>query len=136
LTGKLTYPSVSMDRLYVIDDTGHLVPAQIPPTRVMVGGVGCGYVLKRKVPTAITLNGPVIGGGWWIAMSYAAPAPFRATIGLGADSVPIRLPAGDHTAYFRADGSYSALLVDNSPRGAHTCVTSLTLGVPSAQATP
>ena len=136
MTGKLTYPSVSMDRLYVIDDAGRLAPAQIPPTRVMVGGVGCGYILKRNVATAITLNGPVIGGGWWIAMSYAAPKPFRATIGLGTDTFPISFPAGFHTAYFRADGSYSAVLVDNSPPGAHTCITSVTLGVPSAQATP
>jgi hypothetical protein len=133
MDGKVVYPTTSLDRLFVIDDSGRLVPAEIPRTRVMVGGTGCGYVLKKHVPTAITLNGPVIGGGWWIKLTYGAPKPFDATIGLGANSFHLDFPAGDHTVYFRANGHYSAVLMDNSPRGAHTCITSLSLGAPTAQ---
>jgi hypothetical protein len=136
MDGDISYPTTSVDRLFVIDDTGRLVQAQIPRTRFMVGETGCGYVLKRRVPTAITLNGPVIGGGWWIKMTYGAPKAFGAKVGLGSSSFHMDFPAGDHTVYFRANGSYSAVLMDNSPQGAHACITSLTLGQPTAQAAP
>jgi hypothetical protein len=136
MDGKVTYPTHSLDRLYVIDGLGQLTPAVIPRTRFMVGGSGCGYVLKRRIPTAITLNGPVIGGGWWIQMTYGAPKPFKVTLGYGSESLPLELPAGDHTVYFQAGGRFSSVLVDNSPAGARACITSLSLGQPSAQLTP
>jgi hypothetical protein len=133
---ELTYPDQSIDRLFVVDGIGRVVPAQIPRTRYMVGASNCGYVLKRAVPTTIPLNGPVIGGGWWIKMTYGAPQAFDAMIGMGDQQTPMHFPAGDHTAYFRADGSYSTVVVDNTPSGARTCITSLSLGEPSAQPSP
>jgi hypothetical protein len=136
MDGKMTYPGQSVDRLYVIDGIGRVVPAQIPQTRFLVGGTGCGYVLKKHIPTALPLNGPVIGGGWWIKMTYAAPKDFVATIGMGSQQTRMNLPAGVHSAYFRANGSYSSVLMDNSPSGNHACVTSLVLGQPLATASP
>jgi hypothetical protein len=135
LDGRVTYPDRSIDALYVLDDSGRVVPAQIPPTRAMVGGAGCGYVLRRTA-TSIPLNGPVIGGGWWIRMTYGAPRAFRARIALDDRSFTMRLPRGDHTAYFRADGPFSSVLVDNDRAGRGACVTSLALGAPSAQPGP
>jgi len=121
------YPEQSVDRLYVLDDQGRVTPAVVPPARAMVGGQGCGYVL-RKTPTTIPLNGPVVGGGWWIRMEYGAPEPFRVEVGLGDTTRELKLPAGPHTAYFRADGSYDSveLTPEGNARGA--CVTSLVLG--------
>ena len=121
------YPEQSVDRLYVLDDQGRVTPAVVPPARAMVGGQGCGYVL-RKAPTTIPLNGPVVGGGWWIRMEYGAPEPFRVEVGLGDTTRELKLPAGPHTAYFRADGSYDSveLTPEGNARGA--CVTSLVLG--------
>ena len=128
----LVFPDQSLDRLFVLDGIGRVTPAQIPRTRFMVGGSGCGYVLKKQVPTTIPLNGPVIGGGWWIQMAYDAPRTFDATIGLGDQHSTMHLPAGQHTAYFRADGQYSSVVLDNASAGAKTCITSLALGLPSA----
>jgi hypothetical protein len=93
----------------------------------MVGGEGCGYVLRRT-PTTIPLDGPVIGGGWWIRMAYGAPKPFWVDIGFGDTTRRMRLPAGDHTAYFQADGSYDSLELANDPAGRGACVTQLVLG--------
>jgi hypothetical protein len=135
LGGRLAYPDHSIDALYLLDDIGRVTPAQIPQTRVMAPGTGCGYILGRS-PTRIPLNGPVIGGGWWIRMTYGAPRAFDARIGLGDRSFTMRLPRGDHTAFFRADGSYSSVLLDNDPSGRHTCVTGLDLGAPTAQPSP
>lgn len=135
LHGLTRYPRSSVDHLFVLDDTGRVTPAVIPAARTMVGGSGCGYVLGRS-PTTIPLDGPVIGGGWWISMEYAAPHAFEARIGLGDTTRRMRLPAGDHTAYFQADGSYSSVVVDNGPQGRHACVTRLVLGAPAAAPVP
>ena len=121
------YPDQSIDRLFVLDDQGRVTPAAVPPARSMVGGEGCGYVLRRT-PTTIPLDGPVVGGGWWIRMDYGAPRPFRVRIGLGDTTRRMRLPAGAHTAYFQADGSYDSVVLANSPRGKGACVTQLVLG--------
>jgi len=121
------YPDQSIDRLFVLDGQGRVTPAIVPPARSMVGGEGCGYVLHRA-PTTIPLDGPVVGGGWWIRMDYGAPRPFRVRIGLGDTSERMRLPAGAHTAYFKADGSYDSVVLANSPRGRGACVTQLVLG--------
>jgi hypothetical protein len=126
------YPTTSVDRLYAVQDSGLLTPAIVLSARTMVGGEGCGYVLHRA-PTTIPLDGPVIGGGWWIRMEYGAPRAFRVRIGLGDTTTTMRLPAGDHTAYFRADGSYDSVVLAHSARGRDTCVTHLVLGNAVAQ---
>jgi hypothetical protein len=132
LDDKLSYPDQSIDALYVLDDIGRVSPAQIPQTRTMVGGKGCGFVLTRQA-TDIPLNGPVIGGGWWIRMDYGAPRAFTARIGLDDRSFTMDLPGGDHSAYFRADGPFSSVVVDNDAAGRGACVTALVLGAPTAQ---
>jgi hypothetical protein len=84
----------------------------------------------HRAATSIALNGPVIGGGWWIRMEYASPRGFRAHIGLGDTREQMWLPAGDHTAYFQADGRYDSVDLSYGARGRGTCVTQLTLGAP------
>ncbi len=132
LADQMTFPETAVDDLFVLDDTGTVRPVTIPPARTMIGGTGCGYILGHS-PTTIPLDGPVIGGGWWIAMDYAAPEPFSVRIGLGTSSTTMELPAGMHTAYFRADGSFSEVTLDNSAPGTGACVTKLVLGDPGAQ---
>ena len=97
----------------------------------MVGGQGCGYVLGTS-PTRIPLDGPVVGGGWWIRLAYASPAAFDVRIGLGETTHTMQLPEGAHTAFFKADGNYDSILLDNGDSGAGACVTELVLGAPSA----
>ena len=130
LANRTTYPTHAVDTLYMFNDQGQLSLASIPQRRVMLPGQGCGYILKKK-PTTIPLDGPVIGGGWWIRLTYGSPRDFDATVTLGKTSRTMRFPAGLHTMYFQADGSYSSVVVDNDRRARSACVTSLALGVPT-----
>jgi hypothetical protein len=125
-----SYPDHSIDHLYVLDDAGRLTEAVLPAARTMVGGQGCGYVLG-STPTTIPLDGPVVGGGWWIRMAYISPEALTVRISLGTTTETLDLPQGPHTAFFKADGSYESVRLDNSGRGG-ACVTELTLGAPIA----
>jgi hypothetical protein len=128
----VTYPDTSVDRLYAVRDSGTLATAIVLPARTMVAGVGCGYVL-HGASTTIPLDGPVIGGGWWIRMEYGAPRAFRVRIGLGDHTTTMRLPAGDHTAYYKADGNYDSVVLSHGGAGRGACVTHLVLGNAVAQ---
>jgi len=130
LADRTDYPTHAVDKLYTFNDQGRLSLVSIPQRRVMLPGQGCGYILKRK-PTTIPLDGPVVGGGWWIRMTYGSPRDFDATVTLGSKSRTMHFPAGLHTMYFQADGTYSSVVVDNGRRARTACVTSLALGVPS-----
>jgi hypothetical protein len=130
ISDTTSYPDHSIDHLYVLDDSGRLTEAVLPTARTMVGGEGCGYVLGTS-PTTIPLDGPVIGGGWWIRMAYVSPQAFQVRISMGTTIRTLDLPRGPHTAFFKADGSYESLRLDNSGRGG-ACVTDLTLGAPIA----
>lgn len=125
-----SYPDQAVDQLYVLDRAGRPVPMTFPPRRTMIRGRGCGYILKKYEPTTIPLDGPVIGGGWWISMAYGSPRDFDVRIRLGDSTRDMHLPAGFHTAYFRADGSYNSVVLENEPAGATACVTALVLGNP------
>ncbi|MEZ5095192.1 MAG: hypothetical protein R2731_03165 [Nocardioides sp.] len=120
----------------------HLRRRRTPPTRGHPGraldgpGVGCGYVLERHQPTVIPLDGPVIGGGWWIRMGYASPRDFEVTVRLGSTAHTMRLPRGFHTVYYRADGEYDSVEVDNAEAGATACINELVLGLPGPAPAP
>lgn len=131
LRSQATYPRVAVDSLYEFDDNGRITQVVIPPARQMIGGSGCGYILSEG-PTSIPLDGPVVGGGWWIALPYAAPADFTGTVTLGDRSMKVNFPKGLHTVYLDAYGSYDHVTIDNSRAGATACITGLTLGVPVA----
>jgi hypothetical protein len=128
--GKETsYPRSSVDRLFVFDDQGHLAPATIPPTRRQLGGSGCGFPLAGH-ETTIPLDGPVIGGGWWLMVSYASPDPVDLHLVAGEEAHDLSLPEGLHNVYVQAAGDFDAVTISNYPAHSGLCVTGLTLGLP------
>jgi hypothetical protein len=123
------YPRSSVDRLFVFDDRGRLSPVVVPPTRAMVPGSGCGYPLEGR-RTVIPLDGPVIGGGWWIQMGVAGPKPLSMRVTAGDDVHDLELPSGLHTVFVQASGEFQEVTVSGYPATSQACVTDLALGVP------
>ncbi|NYD41552.1 hypothetical protein [Nocardioides panaciterrulae] len=123
------YPRQSIDRLYMFDDQGRLAPVVIPPTRRMVPAAGCGYPLTGA-RTRIPLDGPVIGGGWWIQMGYASPRPVSLRVTAGDDVHDLDLPKGLHNVFVQASGQFQAVTVSGYPRRNDLCVVDVTLGIP------
>jgi len=127
---QTTYPRSSVDRLYTFDDSGHLAPVVVPPTRRMIPNLGCGYTLQGR-RTKIPLDGPVIGGGWWIQIGYASPKAVSLRVTAGDDVHDLDLPKGLHNVFVQASGDFQEVTVSRYPRSSHLCVVDLSLGVPS-----
>jgi hypothetical protein len=130
-----SYPRSSVDRLYVFDDQGHLSPASIPPTRQQLGGSGCGFPVTGDA-TTIPLDGPVIGGGWWLRISYASPEDVSLHVQAGEEGHDLDLPEGLHNVFVLAGGEFSEVELTDYRDDTGLCVTALTLGVPVATPTP
>jgi hypothetical protein len=130
LDHETSYPRSSVDTLYVFDDQGRLAPAGIPPTRQQLGGSGCGFPLTGR-RTTIPLDGPVIGGGWWLRISYASPVATSLHVQAGDEEHDLDLPKGLHNVFVQAAGSFDAVRLSNYPARTGLCVTALTLGLPA-----
>jgi len=131
---QTAFPDVAVDDLYVIDDTGKLAPVGVTPVRSMKPTNGCGYRLIGNSVT-IPLDGPVIGGGWWIEMDYQSTGELPARLVAGDAVHDVDLPAGKHTVFFSAEGTFRLVDVqhdghDSEGRDPGLCVTSLVLGLP------
>jgi hypothetical protein len=129
LDDKTDYPRSSVDRLYVFDDQGHLSPATIPPTRVQLGGSGCYPLAGEK--TTIPLDGPVIGGGWWLRISYGSPEDVSLHVQAGEEGHDLDLPKGLHNVFVQAAGDFDQVQLSDYPEDSGLCVTALTLGLPA-----
>jgi hypothetical protein len=79
----------------------------------------------------IPLDGPVIGGGWWIRMEYHSSGGASVRIRAGEQRHDIDLPAGLHSVYFTASGSFTTVEVLRDA-GTDVCVSDLVLGLPEA----
>ena len=130
LDHETTYPRSSVDRLYMFDDQGHLSPVAIPPARSQLGGSGCGFPLVDDT-TTIPLDGPVIGGGWWLRISYASPEAVDLHLVAGEEEHDLNLPEGLHNVFVQANGEFDRVAFDNYPARTGLCVIALTLGLPA-----
>jgi hypothetical protein len=101
----------------------------------MRAGSGCGYPLVDDT-TSIPLDGPVIGGGWWMRVSYASPDPVELHLEAGEEEYDLTLPDGLHNVFVQAAGEFKDVTLSNYPADSGFCITGLTLGVPVPTPTP
>jgi hypothetical protein len=106
----------------------------VVPTRSMRPVDTCGYRLSDAA-TSVRLDGPVIGGGWWIQAEYESDEDTSVRFTAGDSVHEMDLPAGHHTAFFSAVGTFRTVQVqhdggDGDDADPGLCVTSLVLGLP------
>jgi heme/copper-type cytochrome/quinol oxidase subunit 2 len=131
LAGPLNFPKWSVDNLFMFDDDGHLAPVTIPPVRSMVPTDGCGYRFNDDGEMSIPLDGPVIGGGWWLQISYFSDTNVRAEVVAGDSKHDVEMPRGGHNLYVSAEGEFQSVeLREDGGNATGLCVTAMTLGLP------
>jgi hypothetical protein len=133
LEQETAYPSHSVDSLYRFDDFGRLRPVAVPPTRRMSAPPQCDQAHPSR-RTTIPLDGPVIGGGWWIRMEYHSSKGASVQIRAGEQRHHVELPPGLHSLYLTASGDFTSVEVIRDQES-DLCVSDLVLGLPEA-ATP
>ncbi len=131
LAHETSYPHTSLDRISLFDDKGRLRPADVPDTRTLLPSIGCGYSMKGETEMTLPLNGPVIGGGWWVRMGYQSDRTTKLDITAGDEHHKVTAPAGLHALYFTAGGDkFDRIKLEGDGSGADLCVGELSLGVP------
>lgn len=134
LADRMSFPQVATNNLYVIDQDGHLRPMVVDPVRRAVprASAGCAYPVAAGTVT-IPLDGPAIGSGWWVHLSYAATSAGTMHVTAGDASYDVHVQAGLHSLFFAAQGDrfQQVTLTQVSP-GSATCVSGLELGQPQA----
>jgi hypothetical protein len=96
----------------------------------MQGGSGCGFPLVART-TSIPLDGPVIGGGWWLVVSYGSPRDVTVHLRAGEEEYDLTLPKGIHNVFVQAAGDFNQITLSDYPEDTGLCVTALTLGLPA-----
>lgn len=129
--GDMAFPRHVVDDLYLFDDAGDLAPARLDPARQMERprGHGCPYRLSGAA-VRVPLDGPVIGTGWWITVDYETDTETPLRLVAGDQTHEVTLPAGEHTAWFQASGTFRSVVIDSFPEGSDLCVRALALGSP------
>ncbi len=131
LDDAMAYPSATVDDLNVLDLSGELAPVDVTNIRGMTPRPGCGQRLTGR-RAVIELDGPVIGGGWWVRMPYRSKAQTSVTITMADLTHELDLPAGRHEAWFLAEGDFRKIHLSGYDEEARACVTDVTLGLPRA----
>ena len=114
---RTSYPRASVDRLYIFDDQGSASPRSTSrPTRTQLGANGCGYPLAGR-RTTIPLDGPVIGGGWWIRSRYGSLQDVDTHSHGGRGGLRPDLPKGLHNLFVQAAGDFDSVTSSDYPSG-------------------
>lgn len=113
------------DYLQLLDDSGHLVPAAVTPTRNIGQGPepGCGYRVGGA-GTVLPLDGPLIDWEWTAQLNYFASADGVVEVGLDRsdDTVTVPVEAGLNQVFVRLYGAGEAIRVRTATPGLELCV--------------
>lgn len=132
---QMDFPETAIDDIFVFDDTGRLAQADLVPARRMTAEAGrgkssCAYELDQP-PVRVELDGPVVGTGWWVTTKYRAEEDTAVRIVAGDRSYDLTLPAGKHTLWAQASGSFDEVVLEAFAAKSGVCLTDLGVGTPS-----
>ncbi|WP_141781069.1 hypothetical protein [Nocardioides albertanoniae] len=135
LSEKMTFPQVSTDHLYMVDDEGHIRPAAVDPDRRSVGAVDptpnldqCALRV-RQTPLSVSLDGGVDGAGWWIRVAYVAGDAGRMRVTAGDHSYDVDVEPGFRSLYVRTgEGRFDTVGFQSLTPGSRPCVGGVEVG--------
>jgi hypothetical protein len=128
----MRFPRHTTDELYMIGRLGNIVPAVLPETRrhVPLEGPRCGYEVDDEGVTRVPLDGPVVGGGWWVRIGYVADGDSPMTVVAGDLSHEVHVREGLHSVFVQAAGEFDTLELGPLDDGVALCTNDVTLGLP------
>lgn len=121
------------DRLYVVQDDGHVSRAVLPsPAKSLAGPDGpCGYGVKAS-SRYIPLDNTLFDWDWVVRMSYLASDDTSVRVSMGDERVDVPLSQGPGEVWFVVQGQGSRVLVEPPTNGQGVCVAGLDVGIAAA----
>lgn len=130
--GDKTGFATSTPVLRRLDDSGHVVPAQMSTVRTAAIGPfpRCGYQVSDLGFTSIPLDGPLIEWGWTVHFGYLTGGPGSLAVQLEpGKSVLVPVSQGLNQVFVRVTGKGTALQVRSHTPGMVACVAGATVGL-------
>ncbi|UDY22422.1 hypothetical protein [Nocardioides sp. Kera G14] len=130
----IAFDRITQDEVDIVAGDGHIRPALITPVRHDVGGAdrGCSFP-ERGGRIIVPLDGPVLGYGWWVKVSYYSATATPLTVQAGSLHHETVVDPGLHSLYFPASGErFSTLDFTSIANASGFCITDVQLGKPEA----
>ncbi|MEV0358708.1 hypothetical protein AB0H71_21895 [Nocardia sp. NPDC050697] len=124
LPGRTDIGSTTTE-LTILDDTGHLIPADLFAVRYALPGPvpGCGTLVTGGATTPIPADGPLIPAEWTVQLNYVASAPGELDLRFpGGPFVRVPVRQGPGTVYARVPGGGDGLEARSRTPGTTVCV--------------
>ncbi|WP_028650671.1 hypothetical protein [Nocardioides halotolerans] len=123
------WTEVATDDLSMFDDRGQLREAVVEGVRANEPGPdpGCGYTVRQS-PVAIPLDGPLLGGGWWVRIGYLSSGPSPVKITAGGMSHATTVQPGLHAMYVLAGLDFDSVTISALGSGVTLCTDDVTVG--------
>jgi hypothetical protein len=115
-----------------LDDSGHVVPAQMSTVRTAAIGPfpRCGYRVTDAAFTPMPLDGPLIQWGWTVHFGYLTGGPGSLEVELGTGkSVLVPVSTGLNQVFVRVVGQGTTLQVRSHTPGMVACVAGAVVGL-------
>jgi len=136
MAGDTYYPKIRSDSIYILADDGSVQPMVVNPVRRAVASPkSCPYRARRGSVT-VPLDGPVIGGGWWVHVGYYADETTSMAVHAGDSRYQIQVRSGLHSLFFEANGDFDQVTFWDLDPEVNLCVTELQLGQPQPFSNP
>lgn len=126
------YFASSTSQLRRLDDSGHVVDAQLKTVRTALRGPEgkCGYQVSDLGLTRMPLDGPLYGWDWTAHFGYLTSVPGSLEVALETgDSVIVPVAAGLNQVFVRLDGGGATLNVRSHTPGMIACVNGAVVGL-------
>ena len=115
-----------------LDDSGHVVPAQMSTVRTAAIGPlpRCGYQVTDLGFTSMPLDGPLFEWGWTVHFGYLTGGPGRLEVELEpGKSVIVPVSDGLNQVFVRVVGEGTTLYVRSHTHGMVACVAGAVVGL-------
>ena len=121
--------SVTTDDVSMVDDRGRIRPLSFHPVRHQVSRADRACFGHTWPGTSRwLLDGPVIGVGWFLRLSYDAPVDTDVTVSVSGKDSRVRLLEGRHELLMPAIGSYASVVLRTTDDSEPVCLRSMAVG--------
>lgn len=139
LTSRMRFPQVSTDNLYVVDDHGHVRPVAVRAERhAVAAAAGTPCAARVRAGSArVALDGPVVGAGWWVRVSYGAAGAGTMRVTAGDAVYDVDVEPGFRSLFLRTRGGrFESVSFSQVSKGSMTCVSGVEVGHPTPFGAP